>query len=179
MISYLRGSFKGKKLAEETGNLCKEITNYLILNNLGVQLQDTAYIFQESYTLCSLLNTKQKMNRTVRGVIIKTSKSILREWLLKVFEEANKDLDYTEGVDEIINKFPQYTLGWTKELTNKHSNMVGQNLDRWAPVICTQFIDNIHSYIEKEFGRVPDNYKDTMMNILIRNVKKLSAPSSS
>ncbi len=177
MISYLRGYFKGKKLAEETGNLCREITNYLINNDFWIALPDTAYVFQESYALCSMLHTEHKMNQTVRGVKVEISKSILREWLLKVFEEANKDLDYTEGVDEIIKKYPQYTLDWTKELTDAHSDMVGQNLDRWAPVICIQFIDHIHSYIDKEFGRVPDNFEDTLMNFINMNVKKLGNKS--
>jgi hypothetical protein len=124
-----------------------------------------------------MLHTEHKMNKTVRGIKVEISKSIMRVWLLKVFEEANKDLDYTEGVDEIIKKFPQYTLNWTKELTDAHSDMVGQNLDRWAPVICTQFIDHIHSYIDKEFGRVPDNFEDTLMNFINMNVKKLGNKS--
>jgi hypothetical protein len=173
MISYIRGSLKGKRLAGDTANLCKEIVNYLIKEKIGIQLPDTAYIFQESYTLCQLLHTKPKMNKTITGVMIETSKSILKEWLLKVFMDAKGNYDFNEGVDDVIKKFPTYTLNWAKELTNEHSDLIGKNINLWIPAITEQFINHIRSYIIKKFGEEPDNIRNTLMNYLYMNVRIL------
>jgi hypothetical protein len=173
MISFFRGSLKGRKLAKASSELCKDIVNFLINNHCAIKLPNTAYILQESYAICTFTVLRPSMNRTLSGAMTMTARNILKDWLLSVFSDAKSDYEFEKSVQSVIAELPNFFSEWAKILKGKHEDLVGKNIYQWLPAANDHFIDEISSYIYSNFDKKPDNLLPTLNYFLSNRTSKL------
>jgi hypothetical protein len=176
MLSYLTGTWRGRKLAAETGHLCKDIVNHLIAHGFDAKLPDTAYILKETYAICSLACLRPGMTAKKCGSIVVTAQDILKDWLETVFSQSDRDYDFSSSVEAVIEGLPQYFKEWVRQLTEKHSELIGGSISKWLPAAVSQYLINVGFYVHDRFGREPDNLTTVMNNMVSeRLVKFLSS----
>lgn len=164
IAASLKGTFRARKLAKETGRLCNDIVNYLITNGYHIKLPDTAYIFQESYSFCLFLLSKES-NLTLIGSMIYTAEEPLKEWLNKIFSQSNRDYDFNQSIETLFKELPKFYNIWITQLSERHKELIGQNIYSWAPSAIIYYMDSIDSYIHIKFENSPYDFKKFIYKI--------------
>lgn len=173
MFSYLKGVGRGRKLARQSALLSKDIVNFLIMKSFQIQLPDTAYIFQESYAMCYFVLMGRVKNAEEAGSMILTSRPILKDWLLKVFSLADSDYDFGESVEAVVTGLSEFSDEWMKELSENHTDLVGEDTYKWIPAASAQFIEHVDFYIYDKFRRSPDKFYAVLGAMVTERIKKL------
>lgn len=173
MFDRFKGVKDGTKLASECTGLCREIINFLITNKVEVKLSDTAFVLLESYALCLFVLRKPKMNETHLESIIIAAHEPIKEWLLKTYSSANQDFNFETEVKTVTDQLINGHVEWVKELMTNHSELKGKGPDEWLPAAISQFAIHADFYVHKRFGKSPDKFSATLIQLATDRVRNL------
>lgn len=173
MFERLKGIKGGTKLANECTNLCKDIVNFLITNNVEVKLSDTAFVLGECYAFCLFALRRPKMSETHLESIIIVAHDPVKEWLSKAYSLANQNYGFETEVKNIVDGYIKGHAEWVKELMANHSELRGKGPDEWLPAAISQFAIHVDFYVHERFGKSPYKFSFVLIQMLSDRVSNL------